>query len=369
MSRKMPWCEVPKLTSMSSVTVIEPSAWMEIRASKLLMLQESASAGLGSTASPVASTATPARSRGRRPLATALYGDAVPNSVRVVALSRALDLGATLGPLRRTGHDPCVRIGEREAWRATRTPQGPATQRIQLRGREALVEAWGPGAGWLSERAPALLGEEDDASGFVPRHPLLAELSRRFAGLRLTRSWAVLEALTGSIIEQKVPGAEARTSYGRLIRALGEPAPGPLGGLWVPPAPETITRTPYEALHRFGVERRRAEILRRAASYARRLEECAAMEPAAATRRLRALPGIGPWTAAEVVGVALGDPDAVAVGDYHHPHMVAFALAGEERGTDERMLELLEPYSGHRGRVLRLLLAGRAGGRRHGGRA
>ncbi len=39
--------------------------------------------------------------------------------------------------------------------------------------------------------------------------------------------------------------------------------------------------------------------------------------------------------------------------------MVAWALAGEARGTDERMLELLEPYRGQRGRVLRLLeLAG-----------
>ena len=36
--------------------------------------------------------------------------------------------------------------------------------------------------------------------------------------------------------------------------------------------------------------------------------------------------------------------------------MVAWALAGEPRGTDERMLELLEPYAGHRGRVLRLLV-------------
>jgi len=288
--------------------------------------------------------------------------------VRVVTLSRPLDLGATLGPLRRTANDPCVRIGEREAWRATRTPAGPATQRIRLRGREALVEAWGRGAGWLSERAPALLGEEDDASDFVPRHQLLAELTRRLPGLRLTRSWAVMEALTGSIIEQKVPGAEARTSYGRLIRALGEPAPGPLPGLWLPPRADVITRTPYETFHGFGIERRRAEILRRAASYARRVEECADMEPSAATRRLRALPGIGPWTAAEVVGVALGDPDAVAVGDYHHPHMVAFALAGEERGTDERMLELLEPYRGHRGRVVRLLLAGGISAPRRGPR-
>lgn len=286
----------------------------------------------------------------------------------MVALSRPLDVRATLAPLRRTGHDPCVRIDAAEAWRATRTPDGPATQHVRMRGREVLVEAWGPGAGWLVERAPALLGEEDDPSGFRPKHRLLAELAHRLPGLRLTRSWAVMEALTASIIEQKVPGAEARSSYSRLMRAFGEPAPGPAPGLRVPPPPERLARTPYEVFHRFGLERRRAEILRRAASYARRVEECASLAPADAMARLRALPGIGPWTAAEVVGVSHGDPDAVPVGDYHHPHMVAFALAGEERATDERMLELLEPYRGHRNRVLRLLLLSGIGAPRRGPR-
>ena len=92
------------------------------------------------------------------------------------------------------------------------------------------------------------------------------------------------------------------------------------------------------------------------------------MSHADATRRLRALPGIGAWTAAEVSLVALGDADAVSVGDYHLPHHVAWALAGEARGDDERMLELLEPYRGHRGRVLRLLVAGAPGPPRFGPR-
>ncbi|MGH9283934.1 MAG: DNA-3-methyladenine glycosylase 2 family protein, partial [Acidimicrobiales bacterium] len=68
--------------------------------------------------------------------------------------------------------------------------------------------------------------------------------------------------------------------------------------------------------------------------------------------------GVGPWTAAEVALVAMGDADAVSVNDYHLPHQVAFALAGEPRADDARMLELLEPYRGHRGRVIRLILAG-----------
>ena len=71
--------------------------------------------------------------------------------------------------------------------------------------------------------------------------------------------------------------------------------------------------------------------------------------------RLTAVPGIGPWTAAEVGVRALGDPDAVSVGDFHLPNLVAYALAGEPRGDDARMLELLEPYRGQRARVMRLL--------------
>ena len=53
--------------------------------------------------------------------------------------------------------------------------------------------------------------------------------------------------------------------------------------------------------------------------------------------------------------MAWGDPDAISIGDYHIPNLVAFALAGEPRGDDARMLELLEPYRGQRGRVQRLL--------------
>ena len=81
------------------------------------------------------------------------------------------------------------------------------------------------------------------------------------------------------------------------------------------------------------------------------------MEPAAARRRMEALPGIGAWTSAEVAHRALGDVDAVSVGDYHLPHLVSWALAGEARGNDDRMLELLEPYRGQRGRVQVLLEA------------
>jgi 3-methyladenine DNA glycosylase/8-oxoguanine DNA glycosylase len=114
---------------------------------------------------------------------------------------------------------------------------------------------------------------------------------------------------------------------------------------------------PYWQFHRYGVERRRADVIIRAARSVKRVEETAGMSMAAAYRRLMAFPGIGPWTAAKVAMVALGDADAVPVGDYHLPHSVGYALEGTPRSTDERMLELLEPYRGHRARVIRLIIA------------
>jgi 3-methyladenine DNA glycosylase/8-oxoguanine DNA glycosylase len=82
------------------------------------------------------------------------------------------------------------------------------------------------------------------------------------------------------------------------------------------------------------------------------------MDLEAAYSRLQAVRGIGPWTAAHVMGVAWGDRDAVPLGDYNLPHLVSWALAGEPRSDDARMVELLEPYQGQRRRVLVLLKSG-----------
>jgi 3-methyladenine DNA glycosylase/8-oxoguanine DNA glycosylase len=150
-----------------------------------------------------------------------------------------------------------------------------------------------------------------------------------------------------------------------ITRKFGEPAPGPVE-LMLPPDPAAIAATPYWVFHPFGVEQRRVQALQRVALIADRLERCAGA--AEATRRMVAVPGIGPWTAAEVVRVTFGDPDAVSVGDFHIPNTVAWALAGEARGTDERMLELLEPFRGHRGRVCDLLAAGGIGAPKFGPR-
>jgi 3-methyladenine DNA glycosylase/8-oxoguanine DNA glycosylase len=185
--------------------------------------------------------------------------------------------------------------------------------------------------------------------------------------MRIGRTNRVIESLVPAILEQKVTGREAGRAFRGLIRGHGEAAPGPFGLRILPPA-HVLAGLPYYAYHPLGVERRRADTIRWAAAHAERLEEIVDLPLELAYARLRALPGVGAWTAAEVALRALGDADAVSVGDFHIPNTVAWALSGEPRGTDARMLELLEPYRGQRGRVIRLLEAAGVAAPRYGPR-
>ncbi len=288
--------------------------------------------------------------------------------VREYPLTRPLDLALTLRPLWRGPADPTMRLGRQRAWRATRTAAGPAALAIAVDGARLTAEAWGPGADAALDLVPGLIGDHDDLAGWQPdRHRLVAELDRRLPGVRIGRTGAVLEALVPAIIEQKVTGREAFGAFRALVIAHGEPAPGPLG-LRLMPHPDRLATLPYYAFHPLGLERRRADAIRWAAQRARWLEQAVELPVADAYARLSSIPGVGPWTAAEVAVRALGDPDAVSVGDYNLPALVGWSLAGERHADDRRMLELLEPFRGHRARAIRLLEAGGVGPPRRGPR-
>lgn len=263
------------------------------------------------------------------------------------------------------GYGPSLRHHDGDLWRATRTPAGPATLRLRRRDGDIEAQGWGPGAEWAVAHAPALCGEEDDDSGFTPTHPLVARLLHEIPGIRITRTGAVFEALVPTVILQLVTTEQGRASYHHLVNALGESAPGPVA-LKLPPSPEVLANLAYWQFHRFGIERRRAEVIIRTARSVKRVEETVGMDVAGAYTRLLAFPGVGPWTAAKVAMVALGDADAVPTGDYHLPHTIGFAFDGTPRSTDERMLELLEPFRGHRARVIRLITAAGIGAPRFG---
>jgi 3-methyladenine DNA glycosylase/8-oxoguanine DNA glycosylase len=258
----------------------------------------------------------------------------------------------------RGGGDPTYRVDSAGAvWRTSLTPEGPATLRVlPERGREIAAAAWGPGAGWLLESLPEMLGAADLRDGFDPvPHPLVRELATRHPGLRIGRSQRVMEALVPAVLEQKVVSLEAHRAWRILLTKFGGLAPGPAPpGMRVFPPPRVWARIPSWEWHGAGVEMVRARTIGRACGVSGRLEEIVSLSAAEASRRLQLLPGIGVWTAAEIMQRATGDPDAVSVGDYNLPKLVGWALAGR-RVDDDGMLALLAPFAGHRYRVTRLL--------------
>ncbi len=287
-----------------------------------------------------------------------------------------LDVRLTLSVHRRGGGDPAYRVdADGAVWRTSLTPEGPGTLRVWsaragATGQGTLVigQAWGPGASWLLDSMPVQLGASDDLSGFAAHHPVIGDLALSHEGLRVGRSGRVFEALVPAVLEQKVVGREAHRAWRILLGTFGETAPGPAPeGMRVFPSPAVWARIPSWEWHRAGVEGVRVQTIAAAARAVGRLEQILDLDPAQADRRLQSIPGIGPWTSAEVRQRAAGDPDAVSVGDYHLPKMVGWTLA--RRVTDDHgMLELLAPYAGHRYRVTRLIELGGAHPPRRGPR-
>lgn len=268
-----------------------------------------------------------------------------------------VDVALTLSPHRRGSGDPAfAQTADGAVWRASMTPTGPGTLRVLRCGDVVAARAWGPGAEWLLDGVPGLFGAADDPASFTPAHEVVRAAAKRLGPMRVGRTGNVFEALVPAVLEQKVVGAEAWRAWRYLLRRYGEVAPGPpvpgrTAPLRVPPPPEVWARIPSWEWHRSGIEAVRARTIIGASRVASRLEVA---DSAEADRRLRSLTGVGVWTSAEVRQRALGDADAVSVGDYHIPGLVGRAFTGEPV-DDAGMLELLRPYAGHRYRVTRML--------------
>lgn len=285
-------------------------------------------------------------------------------------------LPRALRGLRRGAADPTHRAVDGTFWLGIRTPQGTATLHLAQpagAGGEVIARSWGEGAGWALGHVRSLMGDSDDPRGFEAQHPLLEEILRARRVPRVGRTDRVWEALAPAILEQKVTGQEAFAGFRGLVRGYGERAPGAPEhlDLWVAPAPATVAAVPSWAWLQMHVDRARSVTLVRAARVADSLERITALTgPDAGTeaeRRLRSLPGIGEWTAAEVRQRALGDADAVSFGDYHVAQQVGWAVRGSDM-TDEEMREFLIPWAGHRNRVVMLLLQYGPSRPRHGPR-
>lgn len=272
-----------------------------------------------------------------------------------------VDLARTVAVLRRGPKDPTMLVDGATIWRASRTEEGIATLALRAVSGEIRATAWGPGAEAAVAAVPALCGSDDDATGFdVSGHPMLAEIRRRLPGMRLARTNDVFTALVSSVLEQKVTSFQAFGAWRDLVTRFGERAPGPAPRpMFVAPSIAGWRAIPSWAWHRAGVEPPQSRTIAMASQRGERIERALLRATTGDEREriLTSLPGIGVWTSAETRIRALGDPDAVSVGDYHLAHEIGFALTGA-RTDDSGMLELLAPWVGHRQRVIRLLLAG-----------
>lgn len=297
--------------------------------------------------------------------------EAEPGLQRIWRPAYPVDVRAILGVFRQGAGDPGFsREPDGTMWRAVNTPDGPGTLAVRADAAGGVVvgRAWGPGASWLLEGMPELLGSSDDDAGFVAHHEIVARLKRTFPGWRVPRSRCVIDILVPTVIAQKVTGVEAFAGYRRLARRFGRPAPGPVpAGLTVPPTAQDWAAIPSWEWLRAGVDSARSNTVMRAMRVAGRLEECVSLTHGAAASRLCAVPGIGQWTAAEVAQRALGDPDSPSYGDFHLAKNLGWALVGR-RLDDDALAEVLAPYAGHRYRVQRLAELGGLTAPRYGPR-
>lgn len=270
--------------------------------------------------------------------------------------------GHTLAPHRRGPGDPCFQVGPDGAiWRASLPSSGPVAARISRIAPNAVqCQAWGDGADEFVDTLPDLLGAHDDSSDFRPTHDVVALAHRRVPHLRIGRTGRILEAIIPAVLEQRVQGVDAFRSWRLLVTRFGTPAPGPAPErMRVPPSAAVWRSIPSWEFHRANVDPGRMRTLVGCAQRADALERLAA-QPATPARcekareALTSLPGVGVWTAAETTQRALGDADALSVGDYHLATMIGWTLLGHPI-DDAAMVDLLEPIRPHRYRAVRLL--------------
>ena len=280
----------------------------------------------------------------------------MPRTTSVV-LSGPASPGLTLSPLRRGRGDPCYHLGlDGAIWRTSLMASGPVTARISRSAPDTVdCEAWGSGATEFVDTLPALLGADDDATGFTPDEPTIAAAHRRVPHLRLGRTGRVLESLIPAVLEQRVSGMDARRAWRALVTKFGAPAPGPAPAhMRVPPSADVWRRIPSWEFHRANVDPGRARTMVGCAQRADSLERLSARPPEQARIALMSLPGVGEWTAAETAQRAFGDADALSVGDYHLAKVIGWSLLGRPI-DDAAMVALLEPMRPHRHRAVRLL--------------
>ncbi len=263
-------------------------------------------------------------------------------------------LGRTLGGLRMGATDPSFRMAGRALAFAMRTAEGPVTVEVGHKPGSLDIRLWGPGSGWIEPRLAGLVGLDDTPEDFQPTHPVVRDLWQRFHGTRLPRKPRIFDRVVQVVALQLIKSSEGYRAWKRIVWEFGEPAPGPQG-LTLPPAPEVLADQSDAAFVAHGLPHKQARTLIRVSEAAQQLETAAEQGVPYLTEAMLSIRGVGPWTVGYVCGTAMGDADAVLPYDYNLPKAVGSVLAGERGADDDRMFELLEPFRGHRFRIVKLV--------------
>jgi len=165
----------------------------------------------------------------------------------------------------------------------------------------------------------------------LPISQALGELAAGAPGLRLPGCMDRFELAVRAVLGQQITVAAARTIAGRFVRAFGtaldgEAAPGLESALCLFPSPERIACLDAAQIAELGIIRRRADcLLGLAQAWPRLLYATQGLDglaPAAqgpcieaAMAELRAMPGIGPWTAHYMLMRGWSWPDAFPPSD------------------------------------------------------
>jgi 3-methyladenine DNA glycosylase/8-oxoguanine DNA glycosylase len=230
----------------------------------------------------------------------------------------------------------------------------PAAIEVVRDGAQLELRAYGTDAEELLDETAAGLRQDDGYCNFKTEDTGVLRLHRMLPGLRVIRVPWLYDMTCSAILQQRIRTVDAMRDWRRITRRFGMSAPL---GLWAFPPAEALAAVPQFELERMGIDAKRAKTLLRFAKELRFVSLRSTMDFAQLRQTLLRVCGIGPWTTETVMGYGAGDTDAAIPGDLHLPRVVCYALAGEMTGTDERMMELLEPFRGHRFRIIRLLSA------------
>lgn len=189
----------------------------------------------------------------------------------------------------------------------------------------------------------------------VSGHSTLERWSRQRPGIHLGVTLHLGLDCVKTVFQQLIEWRDAAVIWRKWILRTGEHLTSE--DLYCPPTYRGLYQQPLDLLHSCGLSRKRALVVREVARLGPRIDQWAGEPSDTLRRRLMTISGIGAWTTEHCLGFSLNLPDIVVTGDYQLPHTVAWSLAGEERGTDRRMFELLEPWRGQRWSVLRMIFA------------